>query len=201
MKLLLAMLLLASTAQAQSHPIDLVVIQRDEISTTKQIELFQQALNRLPEAKVKAHIASVREYQDEVQENSLAANWSRLFDWQKWADRKRIRNKDRIMFFLLPPLDNIYQAGAAGAQCVTTRNTSRRYAYSVMRLKNNAGLDRLEASVTIALHELLHLFGAGHIDSSQNVMRSWYVAGPQPILPLTKRQVKYCKNGKNPLGR
>lgn len=198
---LLALCLVAPYAEAQSHPIDLVVIQRAEISTTKQIELFQLALNRLKEVNIQAHIASVREYQDEVQENSLAANWSRMFDWQKWADRKRIRNKNRIMFFLLPPLDNTYQSGAGGAQCVTTRNTSRRYGYSVMRLKNNAGLDRIEASITIALHELLHLFGAGHIDSKQNVMRSWYVPGPQPILPLTKRELRYCKQGLNPLGR
>jgi hypothetical protein len=188
--------LLLSADTLFAYPLDLVVVRRDDITTSQQIEMFQQATARLREVNISIQLKSIREVEDTVQKNKLEQNWSRLFDWAKAVKR----DPNRITYFLLPPLDNVYLAGAFGAQCVTTRNKSRRYGYSVMKLKNTTGEDRTQASMDIVLHELLHGFGAGHIDTRQNIMRSYYVPGPKRILRQTLREINYCKNGKSSKG-
>jgi hypothetical protein len=184
-------------------PIKLVVVHRTDITDQQQIDLFYEAMRRLPEVKASAKVIAIISTEDEVQENDFDQYVHRMFSWWDWAKRKKYNERGVIVFFLLPPVERagiLYGGGAAGATCVRRRNTKRQFAYSIMRLKNVAGEDRIENSIVSALHEMLHTLGANHFDSRPNVMRSYFTPGTQPIVKQTKREVEYCRQGKSPKG-
>jgi len=116
-----------------------------------------------------------------------------------------------VVFYSLPPMTNnagsFYSAGHAGAICVFTRNRRLKFAEGVL-LTQNQGFDREPHARIVALHEMLHLLGANHIDAVKgkqycNIMHPAAQAcvNQVPILDLTKRQVRWCKQGKNVLGK
>lgn len=203
--ILLFLITFAHWVEAETIPFDLVVVKRDEISTQDQINLFYIGAARLREVGVNIKVVSVREVPDYLQKNEYRDYVNRLFDWKNWASANRIRKNSRHIHFLLPPVKlngRNYQGGSAGAVCTTTRNPSRKFSYSIVRLKNDSGEDRRIQSVTIAAHELLHNLGSNHNDGSANIMHSNAAIYNYslPIVSSTRRQVNYCKQGKNPLG-
>lgn len=212
MRYILALLLLASPAYADRLiNINLVVVDHPTSpSPQEQIRLFTEGISRLPEVKIKARIIKTDIVPDFYNVNELKHLLSRLYTWSNYGKKERFKG---IVFYLLPPMvqnESHYAAGQAGAICVLTRNERRKFAEGVMRVKNSYGYDREPHSKIIALHEILHLMGANHIDRRgfkdlPNVMHpaaQQYATIPDlPILSLTKRQVRWCKQGKNVLGR
>ena len=199
-------MLLASTAQAapiQTFPLKLVVVKRADITTQQQVDLFNRAITRFSEVGVRVKVTQVIETEDVIQENDLDSYWHRLFTWADWGKKNKLQQRGMHVHYLLPPVTKgsiNYGGGAAGATCTTRKNLSRQFSYSIMRLVNQDGSNRIDHSLMSAVHELLHSLGANHIENQQNIMRSYYTPGPQPILSLTKKQLNYCNQGKNPLG-
>ena len=221
---LLALLALANLARADRLAnINLVVVEHPlAASPVDQIRLFKEGLPRLAEVGVKPRLIKIDIVPDFYNANSLDDLLSRLYTWAQYGKKQRFKG---IVFYSLPPMvtedGRQFAAGQAGAICIFTRNKNRKFAEGVMRAKSKLGYDREPHSRIIVLHELLHLFGANHIDSKTvlvskvpfqrdfeqvpNVMHSnaqAYATMPNlPILPATKRHVRYCKQGKNVLGK
>lgn len=199
---LLAFFLVTNVALAQQLkvvPYKLVIVKRSDITTQQQLDLFLYAIERTKEVGVRIKIVQIVEVDDEVNQNHFDYYWNRLFLWDDWSKRKRLKKRGTHIHFLLPPVwkDGLnYGGGAAGAICSTTRNLHRQFSYSIMRLKNIHGQDRVDNSIVATLHEVLHSLGANHVRNKQNVMNPEYIPGPQPILPITKRQVRDCFNVK-----
>jgi hypothetical protein len=191
--------------------INLVVVEHPTSpAPQEQIRLFTEGISRLPEVKIKARIIKTDIVPDFYNVNKLEDFLRRLYVWSDYGKKERFKG---IVFYLLPPMvykESHYAAGQAGAICVLTRNERRKFAEGVMRLKSSSGQDREPHSRVIALHEMLHLMGANHIarrnfQDNPNVMHpaaQQYATMPNlPILKLTKRQVRWCKQGKNVLGK
>lgn len=217
--LIVAVLACAGIARGENHRrvnINLVVVEHPTSPpVSEQIRLFEEGISRLSEVKIKPRIIKVDIVPDFYNVNSLDHFLSRLFTWAQYGKKERFKG---IVFYLLPPMvynQSLYGAGQAGAICVFTRNKDRMFAEGVMRLTNGLGENREPHSRIIALHEMLHLFGANHIDSKTivvsrnppqlkfvdvpNVMNSVaqaYATIPNLLIsPKTHRQVRYCKKG------
>ena len=221
---LLALLALVNIARADRLVnLNLVVVEHPlAASPADQIRLFKEGLPRLAEVGVKPRIIKVDVVPDFYNANSLDDLLSRLYTWAAYGKKQRFKG---IVFYSLPPMigasGSQYAAGQAGAICIFTRNKNKKFAEGVLRTKSGLGFDRQPHSRIIVLHELLHLFGANHIESKTVVIskKPYKLAFPQipnvmhpnaqayatipnlPILPATKRHVRYCKQGKNVLGR
>lgn len=206
MKYIIALFLFLFTSTAfadQIFPVRLVVVKRSDITTQQQIDLFNQSIARFSEVKVKVKVVQVIETPDVINENDYSYYLARLFSWADWGKKNKLQTKGVHVHYLLPPVVSgtaNYGGGVAGGICTTRRRTYAAFSYSIMRLVNTNGEDRIENSLVATTHELLHALGANHVDNHQNVMRSYYNPGPQPILPLTKRHLKYCNQGKTPNG-
>lgn len=217
-KYLFTILLLCLSAEAQikqTFRTAVVAIVRDDISVTEQLSLYAKGISRLPEASVNAKVTSVVILPDVLQQNSLEQYSSRLRSWSNWYDKNFKRSRYEHVHFLLPPVvdsnGSNYGGGVAGAICTTTRMVSRKYSYSIMRLKSDVGEDRREHSSISALHETLHNLGANHKEIRNfkpwiNVMHPDALSlvskySPLPILRQTKTEVEFCRKGKSPLGR
>lgn len=215
MGLLLA-LLLVDYAQGQTRQINinLVVVEHPTLApAAEQIRLFKEGIERLSEVKIKPRIIKIDIVQDFYNVNKLEDFLRRLYVWSDYGKKERFKG---IVFYLLPPMVGAsgghYAAGQAGAICVLTRNERRKFAEGVLRLATDSGIDRQPHARVVALHEMLHLMGANHAGDSgflervkPNVMHpaaQAYATIPNlPILNITKRQVRWCKQGKNVLGK
>lgn len=189
------------TILMQVIPVNLIVVRRPEITTQEQINLFLSALPRFREVKSQIKIVSIQEVDDVIGMNTYEDYVNRLFEWAKWSKKNKVRNQKVHAHFLLPPVTSNgvnYMGGVAGAICTTTRNLERKFSYSIMRIKNDKGLDRQEQSRTTAIHELLHNLGANHRDQNANIMHPSALAfsGVLPIQTATKRHVDNCRAGK-----
>lgn len=189
--------------------INLVVVNHPtSASPEDQIRLFTEGISRLPEVKVKSRIIKIEIVPDFYNVNTLNELYSRLFTWAEYGKKQNFKG---VVFYSLPPMTNnagsFYSAGHAGAICVFTRNKRLKFAEGVL-LTQNRGLDREPHARIVALHEMLHLLGANHIDAVKgkqycNIMHPAAQAcvNQVPILPLTIKQVRWCKQGKNVLGK
>lgn len=187
----------------QRIPIDVVIVERADISNAEQLAMLRLAASKWLEAGVEVRIERVH-YWKSFEQNKYSQYMSRLDYASKLAKRQRIVRRNVILHFALPPVCNeegCYGGGVAGAICTNQyRNRGRMYSYSILRLKNDYGADRYLGSLVSAAHELGHNLGCNHADKEQNLMRYYFNEGPQPILPISKRQVDYCRQGKNPTG-
>jgi hypothetical protein len=207
--------LTASLAQAETQRIvniNLVVVEsRLSPSAESQIAMFVRGIERLRELKLKPRIIKIDIVPDLYNVNQYEQIYSRLYTWSKYGKKQRFKG---IVFYLLPPLE--YKgvglaAGQAGAICVFTRNKHKKFAEGVMREVNSSGYSRVLESEVIAGHEGAHLAGANHIDRKgfeefPNMMNSnaqAYATShyPLPFADLTKRHVRWCRQGKNVLGK
>lgn len=185
-------------------PFKLVVVRRPDITVQQQLDIFFAGVARTKEVGTRIKVVAIIETDDVIQENDFSYYTHRLFSWVDWAEKQQIKTKADHIHFLLPPVYSKgvdYGGGVAGAICTTYRNPNRKFSYSTPRLKNLAGADRVDHSQVIVLHEVLHNLGASHSDGKPNVMRSYYTPGEQPIFPVSKKQVNYCKQGKTTQGR
>lgn len=218
--MLIAVLAVAGFARAERLVnINLVVVESEfSPPASEQIRLFTEGIERLKEVKIKPRIIKVDIVPDFYNVNSLDNLLSRLYTWAEYGKKQRFKG---VVFYSLPPMLGVsgtqYAAGQAGAICAFTRNKKRKFAEGVMRTSNLSGADRNPHSKIIALHEMLHLLGANHIGikvvtvSKDPLIRKFvqvpnvmhpaaqeYATIPNlPILPLTHRQVGYCRRGLN----
>lgn len=202
--------------------INLVVVEHPTAaSVDDQIRLFKEGLPRLAEVGVKPRIIKIDVVPDFYNVNKLDDFLLRLYTWSEYGKKQRFKG---IVFYSLPPMisktGGQFAAGHAGAICIFTRNKNKKFAEGSLRVKSALGFDRQPQSRVIVLHELLHLFGANHIESktvviSKNPLKRDFQQVPNvmhpnaqayatmpnlPLLSATKRQVRYCKQGKNVLG-
>lgn len=220
-RLILVQLFLATGAIAQQKelvfPVALVVIESpDSPSPEAQIQLFLDGVARLSEVNARVRFTQPPIIVPDILKlNSLDDYIHRLFAWTKFIEGRRLRKRSRSVHFLLPPVfdseGGSYGGGAAGGVCEISSNSLRKYSYSIIRLKNQAGEDRREHSRVSALHEILHLLGANHYDRRNfqevpNVMHSAAMAFVKPnqklpIASVTRHQVNWCRQGKNTSGK
>lgn len=104
-----------------------------------------------------------------------------IFWWEWYLGTKRIGRRHWLMLVVAPPspsIGRLWFGGVAIRQCARGRP---RVAYQNAGPVNASGLPRKLVSWTIAQHEIAHLLGAGHDESSINVMNAaplGYVAFP-----------------------
>ena len=187
----------------QRIPIDVVIVERADISNAEQLAMLQLAASKWLEAGVEVRIERIH-YWKSFDQNKYSQYIGRLDYAAKRAKRERITRRGVLMHFALPPVcdeGGCYGGGVAGAVCTNQyRNSGRAYSYSILRLKNDYGQNRELGSLVSCAHEFGHNQGCNHEDSKQNIMQSYFKDGPQPILPSCKNQIRYCRQGKNPTG-
>jgi hypothetical protein len=194
--------------------ISLVVVEHPTSApVADQIRLFEEGISRLSEVKVKPRVIKIEIVPDFYNVNGLEHLMSRLYTWAQYGKKQRFKG---VVFYALPPMlgasGTQYAAGHAGAICIFTRNKNKKYAEGVLRVKSGSGYDREPQSRIIAFHEMLHLLGANHAGDNgftkqqkPNVMhpnaQAYAIIPNLPILNITHRQVRWCKQGKNVLGK
>lgn len=171
-KYLLAVLLLTNYVKAEELiivPLDLVIVERLDITTNKQIDIIIEAISRAVEVGIYFDIRRINVVKDRVKKNNIKDFVRRLKAWAKYSLRKKIRSPKVLTHFSLPLLvdnkGNQYQGGLASGYCTTKHfNSAFRYSYSIL-VKHLP-----EESKLIVLHELLHNEGAFHESDLNNLM-------------------------------
>lgn len=184
--------------------LDVVIVERPDISNAEQLAMLRLAASKWLESGVDVRIERIH-YWKSFEQNKYSQYMSRLDYASKLAKRQRIVRRNVLMHFSLPPVcddGGCYGGGVAGAVCTNQlRNRGRMFSYSILRLKNDEGADRYLGSLVTAAHEYGHNLGCNHENDERNLMKYYFDEGPQPILPISKRQVNYCKQGKTTAGR
>lgn len=160
MKLLLTLLLLAATAQAETIPLRLVIVKHPWATPAEQLILAKQGLARLKETGVTPKISSVKITRDLLNRNKTTQYVGRLDSWQNLAYRKGWCKEGEVCFMLLPPIFDgkyYYQGGVADSVCVPYDA-----AYVIVRMRNEDGSPKVKASITAVAHEFGHLMGTEH---------------------------------------
>lgn len=122
----------------------------------------------------------------------------RLYAWERWVRENIGTNKDVLYYVMLPPIHYgglLYIGGYAINTCAYKRQLP--VAIGNAELVNQAGLPRKEASEVIVAHELAHLIGAYHLDSSHNIMHSGalsFVVANEKLFfdPISAGQINLC---------
>lgn len=161
MKYLLIAILLCATAQAQTLPINLVIVKHKFATPLQQQQIVRLGLVRLKETGVIHPVSSIKVVRDSLKRNSLRDYSSRLDAWSNLAYRKGWCRKDNPCHLSLPPVFDAsgadYGGGVAYGSC-----EPRSASYSIARMLNGRRQSRLLSSITTTSHEVAHLDGAEH---------------------------------------
>lgn len=203
MKILLALLLFATTAQAIDVKVYVYSTSgKNGLKEAEARELFDAVAARVRnELGINLVLWKFLRRPDRFKNYACLSNYCRLKRLHKWQAffKKRVPRNDVVKLVLLPPIyesGKFWLAGYASGTCTYKRLTT--VAYSHGELFNQDGLDRWMHSINAMLHELLHILGAYHHDEELNVMHSnalYYVTpagGVLPILQSTVQEVAAC---------
>jgi hypothetical protein len=199
-----AAILLASDvsfAALRTVPVVLIIASDENSPSSAQCRnIITQAVTRFPEVGVQLRVIRIVEVPDQYPEQrELKQQAARLDVWGSWARRNGYRSPRYITYFVLSPLRQgiLYTGGMAKGRCSYRTPGALAFSYSTASMRNSYGAPRVNQSVTAFQHEIFHLLGASHRDSSPNLM-SYTALGyvdhyyPLPILGETRNDIKKC---------
>lgn len=192
MRFLLAFLLSCSLAEAQTIPVNIVIVKHSYATPTEQQVYLRYAIERIKELGVTLKIKKLKIVSDTIKQNSLKQYTKRLSPWQNLAHYKGWCSDKEMCFMLLPPVfvgTEAFGGGVAQGICRVTGT-----AYAIARKYNSFGVNRSLSSITAMSHELGHLLGASHIDT-KTIMNDAAMSIGELRLPwdiVSREQVNRC---------
>lgn len=178
MRTLLALLLLAATAQAQPRIVDVYHVQTQYMVSSDELTKMLALVNKwfdVPGLRVR--FRQIIPIEDACAEFNTLADRERQFEcWQSYMGENYPR-KRVLQLIIAPPMDDgtdLWIAGYTSQIC--TLNAQRGIAMANAKpwqYRDRTGDDRIYASAILTAHELGHACGASHDnDSGANIMNS-----------------------------
>lgn len=163
-----------SSAQAQVIPIRVLIVKHEWATVRQQEAILRAGLKRMKETGVSHPIDRIIVKKDFYKKNDANKDYvKRLNVWNTLARQQGICGPKFRCHMLLPPVvdkDGIsYGGGVAFGLGSDVYGSYFDTAYSIARIRNNAGLPRTASSITAVAHEQGHLNGAEHEDG-RNIM-------------------------------
>jgi len=155
---------LVAGAEAQTLPVNVVIVKHRFATPLQQTQLIKLGLARLTETGISHPINKLTIVTDSLNKNSIKQYTSRLDSWTNLAYKKGWCVRGQRCHFSLPPVFDAkgidYGGGVAmGACTVTDKHDS---SFSIQRMMNGKRLARIQSSITSAAHENGHNDGAEH---------------------------------------
>lgn len=162
--IVLALSWLIAGAQAQTLPVNIVIVKHRFATPLQQLQMVQLGLVRLKETGVLHPVNKVTIVNDTLKRNGVKQYQSRLDSWTNLAYKKGWCFRGQRCHFSLPPVFDSsgvdYGGGVAmGACTVTDKHDS---SFSIQRMMNGKKQARIQSSITSAAHENGHNDGAEH---------------------------------------
>jgi hypothetical protein len=167
--LLLILATFAHWAEAETIPVQIVIVKHKQASTLEQQQIAKLGFARNKEVGVQHVITRISVVNDSLKKNRLQQYVSRLDSWANYAYKKKLCDKEQYCFLLLPPVvdqdNNDYGGGVSSGVC--DYFSDKNYAYAIIRMRNSSKQSRLFTSITSVAHEIGHLNGAEHDEGSK----------------------------------
>ena len=160
----IALLWVMAGAEAQTLPVNLVIVKHRFAKPLQQQQMVQLGLARLAETGVLHPVNKITIVNDSLKKNSIKQYQSRLDSWTNLAYKKGWCFRGQRCHFSLPPIFDSagidYGGGVAMATCTVTDKHDA--SFSIQRMMNGKRLVRVQSSITSAAHENAHNDGAEH---------------------------------------
>lgn len=166
MRYILTILLLASTAQAQTVPTDLVIVRHKFATVAAQQSILKAGLRRQSELGVTQPISKVTITKDVCPNTNHIKHYTgKGFDcWLKAAYRNGWCSKGKRCHVSKGPIYDDkgidYSGGVAIGSCTVL--DSQDFSFSIARTTNGKGVPKTGLSITTVAHENAHNNGAEH---------------------------------------